>query len=369
MKLISLLDEIEDPRSAYGKKYDLSMIIFSTFCAVLCGVDTWKDVQLFCEAKKDFLSKYVDFSNGVPTSWTFRRIFTLLDPLILEWLLREHASNLVNGEASNSAVAIDGKALKSSGRHDLSCLHSVSAFCHERGLVLAETVVKDKSNEITAIPLLLEVLNINGHTITIDAGGCQKSIADQIINKKGNYILALKKNHPKLYEKASNYCQLNAIKPENCLKDYFDDSHGRSVRRRYFSCDISHFEEVQEWNSLKSVIAVETISSKQNSKKGVSSEWRYYISNLPFDTENLPDLIRNHWSIENKLHWILDVNLKEDDDRKSERKSAKAFAVLRRIALNVVRIKGDRGYKNRNSFRSMIKSAGWSDDNLLKLLA
>jgi predicted transposase YbfD/YdcC len=368
MDILSLLESIEDPREDGRVKYDLSMLIFSTFCAVLCGVETWSDIPLFCASKIGFLSKYVNFSNGIPSEWTFRRVFTLLDPSVLEWFLREHASNLINGGVAKEQIAIDGKALRSSGRHNLSSLHMVSAFCHERGLILAETNVSDKSNEITAIPLLLEVLNIKDNTVTIDAAGCQKNIADLIINKKGNYVLALKKNHPKFYEKVSNHCQSNGIKSENCLKDSFDDGHGRTVRRRYFACDISNFEESQEWNSLKSAVAVETISSAKHSKDGVTSNWRYYISNLLASKENLPDLIRNHWSIENKLHWVLDVNLKEDDDRKSERKSAKAFAVLRRIALNVVRIKGDRGYKNRNSLRSMIRSAGWNNDNLLKLL-
>lgn len=367
MEFLSLLDQIEDPRSDYRTKYNLSMIIFCTFCAVLCGVETWGDIPLFCESKKSWLKKYVNLSNGIPTSWTFRRLFTLLNPEILENLLQVHAHSLV-GKSSINQISIDGKTLRASGRHDLRKLHSVSAFCHEHGLTLAETSVNNKSNEITAIPLLLDALNIKGATITIDAAGCQKNIVDKIIESGGNYVLSLKKNHPKFYKKASEYCQSETINQKNCLKDYFDDGHGRLVRRRYFSYNISHFADVKDWNSLKSVIAVETITSKKYSKDGVSSNWRYYISNLPENTDNLPDLIKNHWSIENKLHWILDVHLKEDDDRKSERKSAKAFAVLKRIALNVVRIKGNRGYKNRNSIRSIIRSAGWNNNDLLKLL-
>lgn len=367
MNFLTLLKGLEDPRSNYRTKHSLSMIIFSTFCAVLCGVDAWEDIPIFCEAKLDFLKKYVDFSNGIPSWWTFRRIFTLLDPVMLEELLREHASILVNGGVATEQIAIDGKALRSSGRRDLSCLHSVSAFCHENSLVLAETSVSEKSSEITAIPLLLDALDIKGCTVTIDAAGCQKNIAEKIISKKGNYVLALKKNHRKLFEKVSECCQSSAITPENCLRDYFDKGHGRCVRRRYFSCNISHFEETADWNSLQSAIAVETISSQKHNCE-VSSCWRYYISNLPENAENLPDLIRNHWSIENKLHWVLDVNLREDEDRKAERRSAKAFATLKRIALNVVRIKGDKGYKNRNSLRSIIRSAGWHNDNLLKLL-
>lgn len=366
MDFLSLLDHIEDPRSDYRTKHSLSMILFCTFCAVLCGVETWQDIPLFCEAKRAWLRKYVDFSNGIPSSNTFRRVFTLLDSTILEDFLRDHASSLIKEGISKKQVSIDGKALRSSGRHNLSNLHSVSAFCHEHGLVLAETATDSKSNEITAIPILLEALDIKGSTITIDAAGCQKNIVEKIVNKKGNYVLSLKKNHPKFYKKVSEHFQIN---PKNCLKDYLDESHGRSVRRRYFSCNISNFEEAKDWKGLRSAIAVETISSKKNANNDATSICRYYISNLSEKTDTLPDLIRNHWSIENKLHWVLDVNLKEDDDRKSERKSAKAFAVLKRIALNVVRTKGDRGNKKKKiSLRSIIKSSGWNNNNLLKLL-
>lgn len=364
MDLLKLLDELPDPRETWKVKHPLTTLLFVTFCAVLCGAQSWSDIPEFCAAKYEWLCRHVTFKGGIPSEWTFRRIFTLLDPSTLEWLLRTHASALVS-EDLDKHIAIDGKALRGSKRYNLECLHSISALCHETGLVLAERGVETKSNEVAAIPLLLDVLDLKGNTVTIDAAGCQHSIAQTIIQKKSDYILALKKNHPKFYERVSNHCQKEIITPAHCLKDYFDDNHGRCVRRRYFACDIRHIEGAEKWGCLKSVIAVETIRSLDN-QRHTKAEWKYYISSHLATNPRLPDMIRNHWGIENKLHWVLDVHLGEDNDRKAERKSAKAFAVLKRIALNVVRTKDS---NPKRSLRRRFKRAGWDNDYLLNLLA
>lgn len=363
MSFIDLLEEISDPREEWKVRHNLSTLIFTTWCGVLCGAESWSDISDFCEAKEEWLSQYVDLTNGIPSPWTFRRIFTLLEPELLEWLLRTHAANLVN-KGVNSHIAIDGKALRGSKRHNLKCLHSISAMCHEQGLVLAEMGVDQKSNEITAIPLLLDLLNLTGNTITIDAMGCQQTIAHKIVEKQGDYVLAFKKNHPKFYEQVESYCQQNIINSEHRLADYFDDSHGRRVRRRYFACDISHMDEVRNWTGLRSVIATETISSLDNDSK-VTAEWRYYLTSHQPNNSALPNYIRHHWSIENKLHWVLDVQLGEDADRKAERRSAKAFAVLKRIALNIVRTKDT---NSKRSLRRKFKCAAWDNNYLLNLL-
>ena len=363
MNLIERLDEMKDPREEWKVDHKLSTIIFVTLCAILCGAESWLDISEYCEAKFEMLKKYVNLDNGVPSQYTFRRLFTLLDPLKIEALLREHASGILNENIQDN-IAIDGKVLKGSKRHDLKCLHSVSAFCHEQGLVLAEMGVDIKSNEITAIPLLLDLLEIKGKTITIDALGTQKEIAEKIIEKEGDYVLALKENHPKFYETITKHMQENSIEAQNCLKDYFDASHGRVVRRRYFGCDVSLLNGAENWAGIKSAIAVETISSNNNDPK-VTAEWRYYISSRPHTDKDLPDTIRNHWSIENKLHWVLDVTMKEDNDQKSERKSAKSFALLRRIALNIMRVKN---INPKKSIRGKFKRAGWDDEFLMSLL-
>lgn len=364
MKFLDLIEQIEDPRASWGVKHNLSTIIFCTLSAILCGAESWSDIEDFCESKIDWLSEHVNFNNGIPSEFTIRRIFTLIDPAQLEWLLRVHAANIL-GSNNIDHIAIDGKALCGSKRHNLRCINSISAMCHEHGLILAEMAVDKKSNEITAIPTLLDVLQIKGSTITIDAAGCQENIAKIIIEKQGDYVLALKKNHPKFYETVENHCQQNIINQEHRLKDYFDNSHGRLTRRRYFSCNIKEIEGgVNNWSGLKSVIALETISSK-NIEKKVSSEWRYYISSHNHKNLNLPEYIRNNWSIENKTHWVLDVNLGEDADQKSERRSAKAFSVLRRIALNIARSKDT---NSKRSLRRKFKCAGWDNDYLLNLL-
>jgi len=364
MNLIDLAKEIPDPRDHYKIKHNLSTIVFVTLCGVLCGAESWSDISLFCEAKYAWLSKHVDLSNGVPSAWTFRRIFTLLTPDKLEWLLKTHALNITKNKQVDH-IAIDGKALCGSKRHDLRCLHSISALCHEHGVILAETGVDKKSNEITAIPMLLDMLNIKGSTITIDAAGCQKDIAIEITEKKGNYVLGLKKNHRKFYEAVETYTQNEIINAPHRLKDEFEKSHGRTVRRRYFACDSSKIKESSEWSGIKSVIAVETITSSDIEQK-VTAQWRYYISSHQADNQLLADYIRNHWSIES-AHWILDVHLKEDDDRKAEAKSAKAFGVLRRIALNIARQKQDSS-KRKRSLRGKFKLAGWDNNYLLELL-
>lgn len=364
MSILELIGEISDPRCAEKVKYPLPTLLFSTLCAVLCGAESWCDVSDFCEAKSNWLSNYIDLSSGIPSEWTYRRLFILLAPECLESLLRDPTSSLLQGKYP-SAIAIDGKALRGSKRHNLGCLQSVSAICHDQGLTLAETQVDHKSHEIAAIPLLLDVLQLKGTTVTIDAAGCQKTIAETIINKGGHYILSLKKNHPKLYEAVSSHLQENCINSDHRLKDYFDKGHGRLVRRRYFCSGVKAIPLAHDWQGLQSVIAVETISSK-NIDQNTTSEWRYYLSSHQANQSLLPDMIKNHWSIENKLHWVLDVHLKEDDDRKAERKSAKAFAALRRMALNIVRVKDS---KPKKSLRRKLKCAGWDHDYLLTLLS
>jgi predicted transposase YbfD/YdcC len=357
---------ISDPRMAGKVQHKLSSIIFVALCGVLCGCESWSDIRDYCQIKREWLSQYISLVNGIPSSDTFRRVFTLLNPDCVESLLRTHASEIVGSGRASDQIAVDGKALCGSKKLDLQCLYSVSAWCHENGLVLGEKQTDSKSNEITAMPLLLESLDLKGSTVTIDAAGCQKSIAKLIIEKKGDYVLGLKLNHPKLYEAVQEHIKQNGENSENRLFDAFDCSHGRKVRRRYFGYNISKLPGIKDWSSAKTVVAVETISSKDNDPNHkVSTEWRYYLSSHECNDKRLPDYIRNHWSIENKLHWVLDVHLKEDYDQKAERKSARSFSLLKRIALNIVRTK-DKTPKR--SLRRKLKHSAWDNDYLLSML-
>lgn len=366
MQVLDFIEEIPDPRMEGKIRHKLSAIIFVALCGVLSGCESWSDIKDYCRIKKDWLSKYVNLDNGIPSSWTFRRLFTLLDPDKMEWLLRVHASSIVNGGKATDQIAVDGKALRGSKRLNPKCLYSVSAWCQENGIVLGEREIDTKSNEITAIPLLLKSMELKGKTVTIDAAGCQKDTTKIITDKKGDYVLGLKMNHPKLYKSVLKFIEFQGENNENRLHDKFDKSHGRTVRRRYFGYDVSSLSEINEWCNAKSVIAVESISSKDNDpKRKVTAEWRYYLSSHKATDKRLAGYIRNHWGIENKLHWILDVHMKEDDDQKSERKSARSFALLKRIALNIVKTKDN---TPKRSIRRKLKHSAWDNDYLLNML-
>jgi predicted transposase YbfD/YdcC len=369
LSIVELLDQVPDPREDYKVHHKLSTILFCTLCAVLCGAEGWSDIVLFCKLRKEWLSRHVEFCKGIPSEWTFRRVFTLLKPEFIETLLRAHSAQLMRDEGSDlekMQICIDGKALRGSKRHNAKCLQVITAFSHEHGLVLAQKDVESKSNEITAIPLLLDVLDIKGNTVSIDAAGCQKDIAEQIIEAKGDYVLGLKKNQPTLYNEVEQYVQTHAITASNRLEDHFEDGHGRRVRRRYFATDIRHLASCQLWKGARSVIAVETISANQTPPSEVTAQWRYYLTSHDSKIEGLHQFVRNHWSIENKLHWVLDVTMGEDSDRKSERNSTRAFAALKRMALNILRLhKPDK----KISLRSRFKLAAWCDDYLYQLLS
>lgn len=367
MKVLSMIKDITDPRMEGKVHHPLSTIIFVALCGILSGCESWSDIRDYCKVKKKWLSKYVSLVNGIPSSDTFRRVFTLLNPDSVEYILRAHAADLVRKGKASDQIAVDGKALRGSGKLNLQCLYSVSAWCHENGLTLAERQTDSKSNEVTAIPLLLESLELKGNTVTIDAVGCQKSIAKLIIEKRGNYVLGLKRNHPKLYKAVEEHIKINGENNQNRLSDAFDDDHGRTIRRRYFGYDVSHLPLIDDWHGAKTVVAVETISSKNNDPNhSVKAQWRYYLSNHKSTNENLTNYIRDHWGIENKLHWVLDVHLKEDDDKKAERKSARSFSLLKRIALNIVRTKDT---TPKRSLRRKLKHPAWDDNYLLSMLS
>lgn len=372
MKILELIEKIEDPRIAGKVKYNFGMVILVTLCGILSGCESWLDIEDYWETKLKWLSKYVDLSNGIPSESTFRRIFTLLEPNCIEQLLRSHAASVISSGTVSDQIVVDGKALRGSKRQGLQCLHSISVWCHTNGLVLGEKQVDGKSNEIAAIPVLLESLDLKGNTVSIDAVGCQKAITKIITDKGGDYALGLKKNQPKLYESVQNYIN-NTGENNNRLHDAFDKSHGRLVRRRYFGYDVSLLAAIEGFSGARSVIAVESISSRDDDpERKVKAEWRYYLSSHVQDNKQLPEYVRNHWGIENKLHWILDVHLKEDDDRKAEHKSARSFANLKRIALNIVRASPNeqiRKTKRKRSLKAKLKRCGWDDSYLLALLA
>lgn len=358
-----MLQQVEDPRDCSRVRYPLINILFIGICAIFCGAETWEDMSLYAEARVKWLSEYVDLSSGIPPWWTIRRIFTLVNPNHIADLTLAVVEFLV-GDKKKGHIALDGKASRGnkSPKKGIKPLQMVSAWCEDLGLSLAEIAVESKSNEITAIPELLALLNIKGSTITIDAMGCQSEIASEIINRGGEYVLALKGNQGNLHREVVKYMQEEGSSFENLAFDQFDKSHGRLVRRRYFVCPASKIPE-HNFSHLNTVIATETISSRG---ANTTAEWRYFISSHEHTNKDIPHYVRAHWGIENKLHWVLDVHLGDDGDKKLEKNAVEILARLRRMVINMVKSKPQEDKKR--SVRSRLKRLIWDNDYLLSIL-
>lgn len=263
-------------------------------------------------------------------------------------------------------IPIDGKTLKGSRceSKELRAIQMVSAWSFSNKLVLAGVTTDCKSNEIKAIPLLLELLELEGCTISIDAMSCQKNILESIVSKGEEFVIDLKKNQPLLYNAVVDYSKVHGEKPDNLIQDGFDDSHGRSVRRRYFAFPLPKQVEPFSFPGIKTIIAKETISS-ENCRPGTKAEWRYYVSSHEVSNK-LASYVRNHWSIENEYHWELDVHLNDDTDKKQDKIAATNFAKTKRLLLCLVKAKLPQGKKR--SIRSRLKRVSWDLDYLLTLL-
>jgi predicted transposase YbfD/YdcC len=360
---ISFLDvfsKIKDPRSSRNRLYTMSEILLAALCAGICGAEGWQDVQDFGEAKLEYLRTILPYKNGIPSDDTFRRFFRALDPeqfkeLFIEWA-REIRPNI-----ADNVVAIDGKTSRHSFDDETEMLHMVSAFATEHRLVLGQEKVCTKSNEITAIPKLLQCLDIKGATVTIDAMGCQHAIAKQIINKQGDYIFSLKGNQGKLLDDVQTYFEdLTLYKAITPFRQS-DKGHGRLESRTCWVIkDIQWLRDRHpEWHSIKSIIK---INSTRTIKNKTTEETRYYISSCTDNPEKALEKIRSHWAIENSLHWILDVVFGDDQSRIRKQNAPHVMSILRHIALNLLQLQ--KASMPRQSIKRLRKMAGW-DDNIL----
>lgn len=362
MELLQELRSLTDPRDEQRISYPLPDLVFMSVCAVLAGAYCWQDIHDFVGFHKKWFQKFVCLKNGIPSHDTFRRVFMLISPKEIERVFSSWAQSLTIKQPKQ--IAIDGKALRGTadGKNGLSCLNFVSAWCHENGVVLGQTATASKSNEIKAIPELLDQLMIRGSLISLDAAGCQKEIVKKITRKGADYLIALKANQPTLYELCRDHMSSHCNN-QHKIYDEFDDSHGRVVRRRVFVAVALPGFEKMGWSKISSIAAVETISSKK-SDPNVSAEWRYYISSKPANDDEIAKYIRNHWSIENNLHWILDVHMGDDANRSQERNSALAMATLKRVAINIIKTHD----KQNKSVRRRLKQASWDITHLEKLI-
>jgi predicted transposase YbfD/YdcC len=336
--------DLKDPRIERTKKHRLIDIIVIALGSIMVGGDGFQDMELFGQSKRAWLEGFLDLSNGIPSHDTFGRVFSRLDPkqflqCFLSWT--QSVSELTQG----TVVSLDGKTVRASFDRatEQSPVHVVSAWCSQNGgLVLGQLKTQSKSNEITAIPELLKLLAIKGCIVTIDAMGCQTHIVQQIIDQEGDYLLTLKRNQQKTYHAVTTYFhdQIEhnlSWRDEQHFFEAFDDSHGRTVRRRVWRIsDLSPVANLEKWNGLTSIVAVETIRQAHQQAE-VTSDYRFYLSSLVRSAQDFAALIRQHWDIENKLHWSLDVTFNEDRSRIRKDNAPENMAALRRLALNLLR--------------------------------
>jgi len=367
--LVQHFEAVEDPRCRGKVLHRLDEILVIAVCAVIACAESWDDIALYGRSKLAWLKSFLELPNGIPSHDTFRRVFMLIDPDAFEAGFTAWTGSLVAG-FEREVVAIDGKTLRRSFDHgrEQAPLHLVSAWASEQGLVLGQRCVDGKSNEITAIPALLDQLALQNSIVTLDAMGCQTAIAGRILARGGDYLLTLKANHPTAHAAVAEHFDQHCFRlgaPNRADSDAFDDTHGRLVRRRVFaSTAAAELEALSGWPGLHTVLAVEAIRGVNGSSK-VESEIRYFLSSCRDDPAVLAQAIRSHWAIENALHWVLDVTFCEDDSRVRDQHAARNLSVLRKIAINLV----GRDRSAKASVRAKRKKAAWDDGYMRQLLA
>lgn len=364
LNLITILKEVPDPRVERRKLHSLEDVLCIAICALLCGADSFEDMEVFGEAKADWFATFLELPHGIPSHDTFNRVFAAMDPeKFLDCFMRWTQS--LRSAIAEEIVALDGKALRRAINAGDCPKVMVSAWAAENGLALGQLKTSDKSNEITAVPKLLRVLELNGCIVTLDAMGCQKEIAKEIKEADAEYVLALKGNQGLTYAEIKSYLDeaIGRQAKELAYVELPDKGHGRLETRRYWqSGRLEWFAERSAWEGLQSVGVVEAVRECHGQS---SVERRYYLSSLTVDVQRFARAVRSHWSIENQLHWVLDVNFKEDQSRARSGYAAENLATLRRWALNL--IKADEQKKKR-SLKGRMKAAGWDNRYLLHLL-
>ena len=359
-------ESLEDYSFERNQLYTLSEILLVTLLAVICGAEGWQDVENYGKAKIDYLRKYLDYVNGVPSDDTIRRLFRSIDPEHFKTIFCEWVKSIAN-VVDAKVIAIDGKSNRRSYDEDKNMPHVVSAFATEARLVLGQEKVSDKSNEITAIPKLLALLDVKGHIITIDDMGCQYAIANKIVDKEGDYIFSLKGNQGSLSEDVTLYFKKPTNKKALSSHTDFDKGHGRLETRECIVCnDVEWLRDRHpNWKTIQSIIQINATREFKDKTK-TTNETRFFISSLKNPTPQTALLsIRQHWGVENSLHWILDMSFNEDYSRIRKENAPQVMAIIRHIALNLLQ----RYKPKRQSIKGLRKICSWDDSTLTQVVA
>lgn len=349
--------EIEDPRrTGFAHRHDLVEMLVITTCALFSEVEGFEDIARWARVKESWLRRFLPLKNGIPSADTFARVFRLLDPKAFESAFRAWVASIL---PSFKQVAVDGKTLRGSADGARSPLHMVSAFATDIGIVLGQEAVADKSNEITAIPVLLEALAIKGCLVSIDAMGCQKEIASTIRKRRADYLLAVKNNQRTL--RAAIEDAFADVPMEGF--EHTDRQHGRIVLQHAQVIENVGQVDGNTWAGCKRLGRV--VSLRIEGDKRQVLETRYYISSAELTHEQFYAAVRQHWGIENRLHWSLDVIFREDDARIRKDNGPRNIALIRKIILNMLR--QDTKWP-KVSLRGRRKMAGWDDDERMRVL-
>lgn len=367
LSLFDSLGQVPDPRRERTRLHQLVDILVIAVCATICAAETWEEIAEFGQAKESWFKKFLALPNGVPSHDTFRRVFLRINPKkfqesFLEWM--RSVAEVGTGEV----VAVDGKAVRGARSPDgKEGLRLVSAWASEQRLVLGQVKTAEKSNEITAIPLLLELLELRGCIVTVDAMGCQTAVAAQVIKQEADYVLSLKGNQGLLHEEVAEYfawaerTNFKDLEYDYCAT--LEKDHGRIEGRRcWVTEDTDWFTGKAEWAGLRSFIMVE--AEREVVGQAATVERRYFISGLRADAKEALRAVRSHWQVENSLHWVLDVAFREDACRTRTGHAPENLATLRHIAVNL--LKQERSCKL--GVKSKRLKAGWDESYMLKVL-
>jgi predicted transposase YbfD/YdcC len=367
ISLIECFADLPDPRVERGQLHKLIDIVVISICAVISGAEGFTEMEEFGQVKEGWLRQFLELPNGIPSHDTFGRVWACIKPREFEARFRRWVQGVVQ-VSQGEIVGIDGKTVRQSydraaGR---AAIELVSAWARRQRLTLGQVKVAEDSNEITAVPELLQVLELKGCIVTVDALNTQKEIAAEIRRQEADYVLALKDNHPTLRRQVADF--LHAAQPGRTLNyeidhhQTIDGEHGRIETRQYWQVEAPpHLHEYEQWPDLRSVGLVQ---ATRKIGDAVSTEVRYYLSSLPVDAVRFAEAVRGHWSVENSCHWILDVVFGEDDCRVRTGHAPENLALLRRLALSLL----SQEKTVRRGIKTKRLKAGWDDRYLLKIL-